>query len=1250
MMKSIFGQKALPAFPFDLIPGGEYNESNGGMLVFGMNGIWGYPGLSSVEMTVPIGDEMMELIKHTPLVHLRPSPTKYHLIDAENWMTIDEKSGNIFLLDGFRHVTPGQKYYTTVEILDKRNNSMEFIKITISPRKITSLEGFCRESGELLCFWDEITYRIAESDGGSEKVEEIGELSSSFLRQICPNVSTKYRMVNASDFLNVQGGILMRISPLDHDTLNPGPEITPQVECTVTTGTQSTPQTFTKILTVDVIDRNDNPPERQDDHRVTINISDPHFTKGRQVGSKNVIFLDEDSLKVNAKIKYEILNDTLEMLKPDCKGYEADHRGLKTSVINCKLLFARDGILRKSPYCIILRAKDPTLDIKANSANTSICITADLSKIHELDGPTAMALSAGSKQETTKRTILQQQKRNSRRNYVNGQSEAQARAALIELETETAKQIAYPHDIYVMRTATNMTRVVQPKNMMDLLKVPSIKFKVTSDPIEAFGITPLGGIIYVRNTSALFYARETIYYLTISFLKQTQSMVLHVHDDYTGNGTCQSNVTHVHSCSEMDTKATCVKTCGLGVNGGSCQWRTNEQEVHLSLYYATCSPNFTYCPDGLCDPLEEIGQRSEHYLCPQDCTKHVYGSGKLNDSGLGIYSGVGMCSCDDMGKCSCGPPVSAYPKDKKKPKSKTPKPEPGTILANITDGNHNARVYNVSTHPPICGPSCLTMAIGFPVVLFTIVVILIATRCGYNKRCKRKSLPEERIAFSPDIDPNNADLPLVPINSPFVFKTDPDSKWEFPRTQLSLDIILGEGEFGKVVKGFAADIDNRPGITTVAVKMLKTGAHSVELLALLSEFQLLQEVSHPNVIRLLGACTQATDNPLVIIEYARYGSLRNYLRLSRKIECAGIEFTNGVELVTVKDILSFAWQICKGMSYLTEIKLVHRDLAARNVLLAEGKVCKISDFGLTRDVYQDDAYLKRSKDRVPVKWMAPESLADHVYTTRSDVWAFGVLAWELITLGASPYPGVPPQNLYHLLKQGYRMERPKNCSEDIYAIVQSCWADDPLARPAFKLLVSQWEKLLGNNAKYIELEQNAISNPLYCADNDKDIPNEEITEDSLDHLWYPPNSIFSDPDNDSNVATTGNSVLTDTTNLTDAQPKGYDTPRPLIETRTVDLKIRYENEVTVPTTTKGYINQPETLRTSEPTQLDPNHYESPISRVKSYVDMTAAKPPRASGITNNLDNSNLDKKLSKDISFKFFTLLNDSDGNATTIV
>jgi proto-oncogene tyrosine-protein kinase Ret len=131
--------------------------------------------------------------------------------------------------------------------------------------------------------------------------------------------------------------------------------------------------------------------------------------------------------------------------------------------------------------------------------------------------------------------------------------------------------------------------------------------------------------------------------------------------------------------------------------------------------------------------------------------------------------------------------------------------------------------------------------------------------------------------------------------------------------------MLGEGEFGRVVKGFAAGLSGVPEEKSiVAVKMLKTGANSVEFEALLSEFQSLQDLSHPNVIKLLGVCSKDNTTPLLIIEYCMYGSLRNYLRTSRKLESKDVEYTNDVEQVTVKDILSFAWQICKGMTYLAE--------------------------------------------------------------------------------------------------------------------------------------------------------------------------------------------------------------------------------------------------------------------------------------------------------------------------------------------
>ena len=128
--------------------------------------------------------------------------------------------------------------------------------------------------------------------------------------------------------------------------------------------------------------------------------------------------------------------------------------------------------------------------------------------------------------------------------------------------------------------------------------------------------------------------------------------------------------------------------------------------------------------------------------------------------------------------------------------------------------------------------------------------------------------------------------------------------------------------------------------------------------------------------------------------------------------------------------------------------MVHRDLAARNVLVATGKVCKVSDFGLTRDVYIDETYWKKTEGKcrkskrinqaylylvspVPVKWMSPESLRDHLYTSKSDVWSYGVLLWEMVTLGAAPYPAVPPERLIPLLAAGYRMNQPADCPKQM---------------------------------------------------------------------------------------------------------------------------------------------------------------------------------------------------------------------------
>ncbi|XP_041124104.1 fibroblast growth factor receptor 3 isoform X3 [Polyodon spathula] len=291
-----------------------------------------------------------------------------------------------------------------------------------------------------------------------------------------------------------------------------------------------------------------------------------------------------------------------------------------------------------------------------------------------------------------------------------------------------------------------------------------------------------------------------------------------------------------------------------------------------------------------------------------------------------------------------------------------------------------------------------------------------------------------------------------------------DPKWEFQRTRLTLGKPLGEGCFGQVVMAEAIGIDkdkpNKPA--TVAVKMLKDDATDKDLSDLVSEMEMMKMIGkHKNIINLLGACTQ--DGPLyVLVEYASKGNLREYLRARRP---PGMDYSFDTckipdEQLTFKDLVSCAYQVARGMEYLASQKCIHRDLAARNVLVTDDNVMKIADFGLARDVHNIDYYKKTTNGRLPVKWMAPEALFDRVYTHQSDVWSYGVILWEIFTLGGSPYPGIPVEELFKLLKEGHRMDKPANCTHELYMIMRECWHAVPSQRPTFKQLVEDHDRVL----------------------------------------------------------------------------------------------------------------------------------------------------------------------------------------------
>ncbi|XP_035505934.2 vascular endothelial growth factor receptor kdr-like [Scophthalmus maximus] len=373
----------------------------------------------------------------------------------------------------------------------------------------------------------------------------------------------------------------------------------------------------------------------------------------------------------------------------------------------------------------------------------------------------------------------------------------------------------------------------------------------------------------------------------------------------------------------------------------------------------------------------------------------------------------------------------------------------------------------------------------------------------------RKQPAHYKMGPSIIIDPD--ECPLEEQNDLLQYDSN---KWEFPRDRLRLGKTLGHGAFGKVVEASAFGIDKLSTCKTVAVKMLKGGATSNERKALMSELKILIHIGHHlNVVNLLGACTKPGGPLMMIVEFCKYGNLSNYLRskrddfivyksqdgklvssgsscqlselMKRRLESVastGSSASSGFiedksyceseeeeeesedlykRVLTLEDLICYSFQVAKGMEFLASRKCIHRDLAARNILLSENNVVKICDFGLARDVYKDPDYVRKGDARLPLKWMAPEAIFDKIYTTQSDVWSFGVLMWEIFSLGASPYPGVQiDEEFCCRLKDGTRMRAPEYSSSEIYQTMLDCWHGEPLERPTFTDLVERLGDLL----------------------------------------------------------------------------------------------------------------------------------------------------------------------------------------------
>ncbi|XP_073943281.1 tyrosine kinase receptor Cad96Ca isoform X2 [Choristoneura fumiferana] len=303
-----------------------------------------------------------------------------------------------------------------------------------------------------------------------------------------------------------------------------------------------------------------------------------------------------------------------------------------------------------------------------------------------------------------------------------------------------------------------------------------------------------------------------------------------------------------------------------------------------------------------------------------------------------------------------------------------------------------------------------------------------------------------------------------------ITKEDPEDEWEFPRHRLRIFNIVGEGAFGQVWRAQAIDIDGKKGEQTVAVKTLKENASEKEKSDLVQELIVMKNLgTHPNVVRLIGCCTEK-EPTLVIMEFVSLGKLQQFLRDSRAERHYGNTHA-GSQFLTSRDLTHFAFQVARGMDFLSSKGIIHRDLAARNVLITEERMCKVADFGFARDVAGTHVYERKSDGRLPIRWMAPESLYDDIFSVKSDIWSFGVLLWEIVTLGSTPYPGLSAGDVMRKVREGHRLEKPEHCRRELYNIMYYCWEAESSSRPDFKEVVSMLERLLCTETDYIELER-----------------------------------------------------------------------------------------------------------------------------------------------------------------------------------
>ncbi|XP_072050525.1 insulin-like peptide receptor isoform X2 [Amphiura filiformis] len=380
----------------------------------------------------------------------------------------------------------------------------------------------------------------------------------------------------------------------------------------------------------------------------------------------------------------------------------------------------------------------------------------------------------------------------------------------------------------------------------------------------------------------------------------------------------------------------------------------------------------------------------------------------------------------------------------------------GYELANMEPGNYTARIRAITlagsgprteskifqvpdflanpTPSPGTGMGAMGTTIAVCVVLVAVLVLFVVFFIRWQY--KKDHMPDGVLYAS--VNPE-----YMSTNDMYVA-----DEWEFPRDHLEIIHELGKGSFGMVYEGLAKGILPDEPISKVAVKSVQANASIRDRIEFLNEASVMKSITAHHVVRLLGVVSKGQPT-YVIMEFMAQGDLKNWLRARRPENQADLPLNERKYPPTLEEIVNMSAEVADGMAFLAAHKYVHRDLSARNCLVSEEGTCKVADFGLARDIYQSDYYRKERGGMLPIRWMAPESVKDGVFQCSSDVWSYGILLWEISTLGELPYQGYSNEEAGEYIKSGRILPKREGTPDNLHELMLQCWQYNDKMRPTF---------------------------------------------------------------------------------------------------------------------------------------------------------------------------------------------------------